>query len=66
MNALWGIFSKNGSPGKTFVVNESPWLAELARADSLFAETSHDVRHYVIASDAEVLEVLSKYPPHIA
>jgi hypothetical protein len=65
MNSLWGVFSKAGSPGKTFIVNNSPWLAELAREDSLFAETSHNVRHYVITSDAEVLEVLSKSPPYI-
>jgi hypothetical protein len=65
MNALWGAFSKAESPGKTFVVNESSWLATLVQEDGLFAATSQNLVHYVIASDAEVIEVLSKFPPKI-
>ena len=65
MNALWHKFSGAASPGRTFLINESQWVAELSQADALFAEMSKGICHYVISSDAEVLEVLSKFPPHI-
>lgn len=63
MNVLWGKFAKNGSPGRTFFVEESPWISEIAQQDDLFAEMCKEARHYVIATDMEVLEVISKFPP---
>jgi hypothetical protein len=66
MNALWGRFAKTDNPGRTFIVEESSWILELAEQDSLFAALCTDARHYVIASDAEVLEVITKFPPRIS
>ena len=65
MNPLWGTFAKTGSPGRTFIVEDSPWISELAEQDSLFAHLSKDARHYVIATDAEVVEIISRYLPSI-
>jgi hypothetical protein len=63
MSTLWGTFAKTASPGRTFIVEDSPWISELAEQDSLFAHLSKDACHYVIATDAEVIEVISRYPP---
>ncbi len=65
MNALWGTFAKKGSPGRTFLVEDSPWITALGEQDSLFAEMCKGARHYVIATDMQVLEVISKFPPRI-
>jgi len=65
MTALWGRFEDYSWPGKTFFVDDSQWISELAAQDSLFSELSKDARHYVIATDAEVVEVITRHPPRI-
>ncbi len=63
MSELWGQFAKYGSPGRTFLVEDSPWIFELAEQDSLFAATCKDARHYVMATDMDVIEVISRTSP---
>jgi hypothetical protein len=51
--------------GRTFIVENSPWIAELEVSEPIFSNLSKNVRHYVIAGDWEVVEILSTDLPII-
>lgn len=55
----------NEQMGRTFTVENSPWIAELKVSEPIFSHLSKDFRHYVIATDWEVVEILSADLPMI-
>jgi hypothetical protein len=63
---LWGKFSKSSHPGSTFIVESSPWIAEIAVHEPLLMVHDRGVVHYVIATDDDVVEILSSQPPTIS
>jgi hypothetical protein len=51
--------------GRTFIVENSPWIVELEASEPIFSHLSKNIRHYVIATDWEVVEILSTNVPII-
>jgi hypothetical protein len=61
---LWNYQLVHGRPGRTFIIDNSPWISELQASDPVFASLNiPNVRHYVIATDWDVLEILSSHAP---
>jgi hypothetical protein len=63
---LWNNLSASEHPGRTFTVENSPWIVELKSSEPIFSDLNKDIRHYVIVTDWEVVEVLSSQAPVIA
>jgi len=51
--------------GWTYTVPDSPWISELHRSEPLLSENYPTLRHWVIATWDDVVEVLSPTPPEI-
>jgi hypothetical protein len=62
---LWNSHSANERPGRTFIIENSPWIAELKTSEPIFSALNKDTRHYVIATDWDVVEILSSHAPAI-
>lgn len=63
---LWTNLAVSGRPGRTFIVENSPWIADLKASEPMFSFLNENIRHYVIATDWEVVEVLSNNAPVIS
>lgn len=62
----WGRHGHTPELGRTFVVENSAWIAELAGASAAFDALPGDsIRHYVILTDEYAVEVLSDHAPDI-
>jgi hypothetical protein len=63
MSPLWQIiFSPQNKIGNTFILEQSRWLEDLNR-DEIFAGTMKDCRHYVLATEDDVIEVVTANEP---
>ena len=62
---LCNSLSANKQLGRTLIVENSPWIAELEASEPIFSHLSKNIRHYVIATDWEVVEILSTDVPII-
>lgn len=62
---LWGEFSKTRHPGRTFIIKNSPWVAAVSKEEAEFSIVEADIKHYVIACEIEVIEILARYEPAI-
>ncbi len=62
-SALWEQFSKSGHPGRTFIIKNSPWISEISEVEPEFSMLEKHIKHYVISTDIEIVEVLSRYEP---
>jgi hypothetical protein len=63
--SLCNNFSSGEQLGRTFIVENSRWIAELEASESIFSHQSTNIRHYVIAGDWEIIEVLSLNAPTV-
>lgn len=62
----WKGFGASSQTGRTFIVENSPWIKMLYPDLSAFSEPEKSaIKHYVIVSDEYVTEVLSDIPPDI-
>ncbi len=60
---LWNGHSANERLGRTFTIENSPWIGELEASEPIFSALNNDTRHYVIATDWDVVEILSSHAP---
>ena len=51
--------------GRSFVVVNSPWVAEFHRSEPLLEFYAGAVRHFVVSTEDDVVEVLSASPPAV-
>jgi hypothetical protein len=63
---LWNFFSQTSRPGSTFVVENSPWIAEIAMHEPLLNVHDKGAIHYVIATNDDVVEVICNRSPTIS
>lgn len=64
-NELWNRFAEAGHPGRTFTIQNSPWIAELSEAEPTFPILEKNIKHYVIATDLDVIEILTSREPTV-
>lgn len=62
---LWRRLDEMGRPGRTFIVEESPWVLEISSQDPSFMAFNKNIKHYIIATDWDVVEVLSNSEPRV-
>ena len=63
---LWDYLDKsNQRCGNTFIVNNSPWLSELVSNEPLIEFHNEKLKHYVITTGDDVIEVLSNEIPKL-
>lgn len=63
MSPLWEtIFSGPEKIGWTFILEQSRWLQELEK-DGIFFGTMKGCKHYVISTEDDVIEVITKNEP---
>ena len=62
LNEFWKI--RENDIGHTFTVVNSEWIEELLN-DPIFQDHSKGVKHYVIVTLDECVEILAKSPPEI-
>jgi hypothetical protein len=61
---LWHHLDQSGQRcGYTFIVLDSPWIESFRPQESLLDAFYPTLKHYVIATDDDVIEVLSPEPP---
>ncbi len=51
--------------GNAFVVTNSPWIAEFREHEPLLEVHDSGVKHFVVATEDDVVEILSGSPPRI-
>ena len=63
---LWNHLSKTSQwCGWTFEVVNSPWLEKLCKIEPLIEVHDSGLRHFVISTNDDVIEVLSNLEPNI-
>lgn len=63
---LWShLDSTNQRCGSTFTVANSPWIETLRTRESLFDTYYSRIKHYVLSTEDDVIEVLSPNAPRI-
>ncbi len=60
---LWEAHGETGSAGWTFQIRCSPWIAELEQHEPLFATVFPNLKHFLICTEDDVIEVLSDETP---
>lgn len=64
--SLWEYLDKTSQRcGNTFEVVDSSWISELAKQEALLLFKNEKLHHYVIATEDDVLEVLSDEEPRV-
>ena len=61
---LWDLVKGMQGPlGQTWLVLDSPWIASLQEAEPLLEIHSPNLKHYVVCTGDDVIEVLSNEKP---
>ena len=61
---LWNYLdASNQRCGNTFIVNDSPWSIELASGEPLLEFFNGELKHFVVVTGDDVIEVLSNETP---
>jgi hypothetical protein len=64
--SLWKYLDdSNQRCGFTFTVEQSPWIASFEPSEPLLAQNHKKLRHFVICTEDDILEVISNDEPQI-